>query len=405
MDKLEFQALLRNEIENAHGYYDNEYGIDRIKAMDYYMGEKYGNEQEGRSQVVTTEVADTIEFIMPSLMRTFTQTDDFVKFMPRGEEDVEGAEQATSYANYVINCQNNGFVILHNFFKDALLQKLGVVKVYYDETETMEEETYTNLSDDELTLLLQDDSVEILEQNSEEIETYEVDEMSMEGMDSYTSNIRHDVVIKRKNYGGMIKVDNIPPEEFLVSKRAASLEEADFVAHRTTMKVSDLIQMGYDRELVERYAGYTELDFSDEVQNRFEDVESGSDTDTSDVSMRDVLVVEAYIKADYDGDGIAELRRVVALGQSSEIVENEVFDHVPFACLSPILMPHRLIGRSLAEIVMDIQLVKSTVMRQLLDNIYLTNNSRIAAVEGQVNIDDLLNSRAGGVVRVRQPNS
>jgi len=405
MDKLEFQALLRNEIENAHGYYDNEYGIDRIKAMDYYMGEKYGNEQEGRSQVVTTEVADTIEFIMPSLMRTFTQTDDFVKFMPRGEEDVEGAEQATSYANYVINCQNNGFVILHNFFKDALLQKLGVVKVYYDETETMEEETYTNLSDDELTLLLQDDSVEILEQNSEEIEAYEFDEMSMEGMDSYANNIRHDVVIKRKSYGGMIKVDNIPPEEFLVSKRAASLEEADFVAHRTTMKVSDLIQMGYDRELVESYAGYTELDFSDEVQNRFEDIESGSDTDTSDVSMRDVLVVEAYIKADYDGDGIAELRRVVALGQSSEIVENEVFDHVPFACLSPILMPHRLIGRSLAEIVMDIQLVKSTVMRQLLDNIYLTNNSRVAAVEGQVNIDDLLNSRAGGVVRVRQANA
>ena len=166
MDKLEFQALLRNEIENAHGYYDNEYGIDRIKAMDYYMGEKYGNEQEGRSQVVTTEVADTIEFIMPSLMRTFTQTDDFVKFMPRNEEDVEGAEQATSYANYVINCQNNGFVVLHNFFKDALLQKLGVVKVYYDETETMEEETYTNLSDDELTLLLQDESVEVLEQRT-----------------------------------------------------------------------------------------------------------------------------------------------------------------------------------------------------------------------------------------------
>jgi len=163
--------------------------------------------------------------------------------------------------------------------------------------------------------------------------------------------------------------------------------------------------MGYDRDLVERYAGHSELDFGDEVQNRFEDVETGSDTDTSDMSMRDVLVVEAYIKADYDGDGIAELRRVVTIGEGSEIVENEVFDHIPFACLSPILMPHRLIGRSLAEIVMDIQLIKSTVMRQLLDNIYLTNNSRIAAVEGQVNIDDLLNSRAGGVVRVRQANS
>ena len=402
MDKLEFNALVRNEIENALGYYDSEYGTDRITAMNYYMGEDFGNEQEGRSQVVTTEVADTIEFIMPSLMRTFTQTDEFVKFMPRQPEDVEGAKQATSYANYVLNCQNNGFVILHNFFKDALLQKIGVVKVYYDETEEAQEEEYTGLSDDELTLLLQDPNVEIVSQNTEEYGEEGVDEMGMP-MSDYS--VSHDVVIKRMSYGGMIKVDNIPPEEFLVSKRAASIEDADFVAHRTTMKVGDLIQMGYDRELVEKYAGYTELDTSSEVQNRFEDVESSDATDSSDMSMRDVLVVEAYIKSDYDGDGVAELRRVVTLGSGFEIVENETFDHVPFACLSPILMPHRLVGRSIAELIMDLQLIKSTVLRQLLDNIYLTNNARVAAVEGQVNLDDLLNSRAGGIVRMRQANA
>ena len=402
MDDLEFNALLRNEIENALGYYDSEYSTDRVTLMDYYMGEEYGNEQEGRSQVVTTEVADTIEFIMPSLMRTFTQTDEFVKFMPRQPEDVEGAKQATSYANYVLNCQNNGFVVLHNFFKDALLQKLGVVKVYYDETEDMTEEEYTGLSDDELTLLLQDPAVEIVSQNTEESGEEGVDEMGMPFSDY---SVSHDVVIKRMSYGGMIKVDNIPPEEFLVSKRSSSLEDADFVAHRTTMKVSDLIQMGYDRELVEKYAGYTELDTTSEVQNRFQDVETNGDTDSSDMSMRDVLVVEAYIKADYDGDGVAELRRVVTLGQGFEIVENDTFDHIPFACLSPILMPHRLIGRSIAELIMDLQLIKSTVLRQLLDNIYLTNNARVAAVEGQVNLDDLLNSRAGGIVRMRQPNA
>jgi len=402
MDKLEFNALVRNEIENALGYYDSEYGTDRITAMNYYLGEDFGNEQEGRSQVVTTEVADTIEFIMPSLMRTFTQTDEFVKFMPRQPEDVEGAKQATSYANYVLNCQNNGFVILHNFFKDALLQKLGVVKVYYDETEEAQEEEYTGLSDDELTLLLQDPNVEIVSQNTEEYGEEGVDEMGMP-MSDYS--VSHDVVIKRMSYGGMIKVDNIPPEEFLVSKRAASIEDADFVAHRTTMKVGDLIQMGYDRELVEKYAGYTELDTSSEVQNRFEDVESSDATDSSDMSMRDVLVVESYIKSDYDGDGVAELRRVVTLGSGFEIVENETFDHVPFACLSPILMPHRLVGRSIAELIMDLQLIKSTVLRQLLDNIYLTNNARVAAVEGQVNLDDLLNSRAGGIVRMRQANA
>ena len=402
MDDLEFNALLRNEIENALGYYDSEYSTDRVTLMDYYMGEEYGNEQEGRSQVVTTEVADTIEFIMPSLMRMFTQTDEFVKFMPRQPEDVEGAKQATSYANYVLNCQNNGFVVLHNFFKDALLQKLGVVKVYYDETEDMTEEEYTGLSDDELTLLLQDPAVEIVSQNTEESGEEGVDEMGMPFSDY---SVSHDVVIKRMSYGGMIKVDNIPPEEFLVSKRSSSLEDADFVAHRTTMKVSDLIQMGYDRELVEKYAGYTELDTTSEVQNRFQDVETNGDTDSSDMSMRDVLVVEAYIKADYDGDGIAELRRVVTLGQGFEIVENDTFDHIPFACLSPILMPHRLIGRSIAELIMDLQLIKSTVLRQLLDNIYLTNNARVAAVEGQVNLDDLLNSRAGGIVRMRQANA
>tara|TARA_Y100000592_G_scaffold27204_1_gene43202 strand:- start:45 stop:1862 length:1818 start_codon:yes stop_codon:yes gene_type:complete len=339
---------------------------------------------------------------MPSLMRMFTQTDEFVKFMPRQPEDVEGAKQATSYANYVLNCQNNGFVVLHNFFKDALLQKLGVVKVYYDETEDMTEEEYTGLSDDELTLLLQDPAVEIVSQNTEESGEEGVDEMGMPFSDY---SVKHDVVIKRMSYGGMIKVDNIPPEEFLVSKRSSSLEDADFVAHRTTMKVSDLIQMGYDRELVEKYAGYTELDTTSEVQNRFQDVETTGETDSSDMSMRDVLVVEAYIKADYDDDGIAELRRVVTLGQGFEIVENDTFDHIPFACLSPILMPHRLIGRSIAELIMDLQLIKSTVLRQLLDNIYLTNNARVAAVEGQVNLDDLLNSRAGGIVRMRQPNA
>jgi len=402
MDKLEFNALVRNEIENALGYYDSEYGTDRITAMNYYMGEEFGNEQEGRSKVVTTEVADTIEFIMPSLMRTFTQTDEFVRFMPRQPEDVEGAKQATSYANYVLNCQNNGFVVLHNFFKDALLQKIGVVKVYYDETEEAQEEEYTGLSDDELTLLLQDPNVEIVSQNTEEYGEESVDEMGMPVSDY---SVSHDVVVKRMSYGGMIKIDNIPPEEFLVSKKASSIEDADFVAHRTTMKVSDLIQMGYDRDTVEKYAGYTELDSSSEVANRFEDIESSDTTDSSDMSMRDVLVVESYIKSDYDGDGVAELRRVVTLGSGFEVVENETFDHVPFACLSPILMPHRLVGRSIAELIMDLQLIKSTVMRQLLDNIYLTNNARVAAVEGQVNLDDLLNSKAGGIIRMRQPNS
>jgi len=115
------------------------------------------------------------------------------------------------------------------------------------------------------------------------------------------------------------------------------------------------------------------------------------------------LVTEAYIRADYDGDNVAELRRVIVLGDNYEIVENEPFDKIPFAIVSPILMPHRMVGLSVAEMVMDLQLIKSQIYRQMLDNLYLTNNSRVAVVEGQTNLDDLLSSRPGGIVRMRAP--
>jgi len=209
--------------------------------------------------------------------------------------------------------------------------------------------------------------------------------------------------VRRTNVFGRVAIENVPPEEFLIGKRAKSLEDADFVAHRTTKTVSDLVEMGYDRDEVEAYGGYTDLEISEERTSRFEDLETNADFDSLDPAMREVLVVESYIRTDYDGDGIAEFRRVLTIGEGHHILENEEFDHIPFAILSPILMPHRAIGRSVAELVMDVQLIKSTLMRQLLDNIYNTNNSRVVAVEGQVNLDDLLTNRPGGIVRARAP--
>jgi hypothetical protein len=167
------------------------------------------------------------------------------------------------------------------------------------------------------------------------------------------------------------------------------------------MTVSDLVSMGYERDEVEQYAGYTDLDISEERTSRFEDLETSAVSDSNDPTMRNVLVTECYIRSDYDGDGVAEFRRVLTIGNGYHILENEEFDHIPFAMLSPILMPHRAIGRSVAELVMDVQLIKSTLMRQLLDNIYNTNNARVVAVEGQVNLDDLLTNRPGGIVRTR----
>ena len=165
MDDIEFQSIVVSEVQNALGYYDTEYARDRIRLHDYYMGEPLGNEQEGRSQVISTEVADTIEMMMPSLMRIFSSTDRTVEFVPRGPEDVEAAAQATDYCNFIFNSDNDGFLTLHNWFKDGLLQKLGVVKTWWEEEAHVDEELYEGLSDIELSAILADPDVEIVERD------------------------------------------------------------------------------------------------------------------------------------------------------------------------------------------------------------------------------------------------
>ena len=397
MDDLRFRGVLQHEIQSAVNYYDSEFSQERSDILSYYLGDPFGNEVENRSQVVATEVSDTIEYIMPSLMKMFASSPEFARFLPRGEEDVQAASQATDLVNFAINQDNAGFRVLHNWFKDALLFKQGAVKFYWHETDTTVNETYEDLTEDELTLLVNDPAIEIVSQDMTEIGMVDPSgaEMPMER--------KFSVEVKRLTKSGAVKIDNVPPEELIFSRRATSLEDCSFIAHRTLVRAGDLIEQGYDPDIVLRYAGYDDLDDEAERQARFEEIESGDKFESADPTMREVLVTEAYIRADYDGDNIPELRRVVALGDGVEVLENEPFDHIPFALLSPILMPHRMVGRSVAEMVMDLQMIKSTVMRQMLDNLYLTNNSRVGAVEGQVNLDDLLSSRPGGIVRMRAP--
>jgi hypothetical protein len=404
MDDQEFQAIVRNEVESSLGYQDSQYSEHRLKALDYYYGEAFGNEVEGRSQVVATEVSDTIEFIMPTLMRMFASASDYCQFVPRNKEDIPLAEQATDYVNYIISQDNNGFQVFHDWFKDGLLSKLGVVKVYWEDKTEVTHEDYEGLTEDELTQIVDDDAVEVVEQSSRPYEEFEapVDPRTGEPLDVEPPML-YDVRVKRASENGRVRIENVPPEEFLVNKWAKSLEDAYLVAHQTPTPVSDLVARGYDRDEMENLAGYTGEEFNDEKQNRFQQLDASTEDDRMDPTMQQVLETEAYIYADYDGDGIAELRRVVMLGQGYEIYENEPWDHIPFAVLSPILMPHRLVGRSYAELVMDLQKIKSTVLRQLLDNMYQMNNSRMEAVEGQVNLDDLTTNRPGGVVRTKAP--
>lgn len=413
LENPELRNILQSHINNSLGFLGGTLSSQREKSLEYYQGEELGNEIDGRSQVVSTDVADTIESLLPNLLRVFTASDKVVTCEPVRAEDAPLAEQATAYLNHIFYKENDGFVLLYNFFKDALLEKNGILKVFYDETKEVEHETYKNLDDAEYQALIDDNEIEIVsheemddEREEKNIEAVE-DQMSQIGIDVDLPTPKlHNVEIKRTKSKGKIKVESIPPEEFLIEKSAVKIEEANYVAHRVEMTRSELISMGYDKEEVEGLPASDSSVLNTEKLARFQNIDDYPfDTDV-DPSTQKITVYENYVRYDYDGDGIAELRKIVCVGESADqILENMPCDNIPFVSVTPIPMPHRFYGRSVSELVEDIQLMKSTVMRQLLDNMYLTNNNRVAIMDGMVNMDDLLTTRPGGVVRTKQPPS
>jgi hypothetical protein len=382
----ELAGIIDREIANSIGYFDSKLATQRREAMEDYLGEPYGNEVEGRSQYVSRDVADTVEGIMPSIMRIFTSQDEICRFEPQGMEDEEGAKQATDYVNYVFSRQNNGFVILYTFCKDALLQKNGFCKVYWEEYPKKRIEEYENLTPEQLTALIMQ-----LQAQGSQVEILEQDETS--------------VKLEVLDYSGKVCLDPIPPEEVRVNKNATwDLQKCRFVAHERRMTASELREMGIKTDDLEPYP---DTDWNQEKLARFrQDQEDFFEDDAGHEPHEGYLVRECYMLVDWDGDGIAERRMVLESGgnilqkEDGEDCNYEI-DRIPIVTTTPILMPHKLYGTSIADLVSDLQLLKTTLVRQILDNMYLTNNSRVMALDGMVNIDDLLTVRPGGVVRVK----
>ena len=396
MDNNQLKGILDAEIDNSLGFIETETTDARRKALEYYNREPYGNEVEGRSSIVTGEVAEVVDGALPQLLRIFTSSDEMVRFEPKNAGDEEKAKQATEYINWVLNHDNQGTILFHNWFKDALLQKNGIVKVYWDDQTDVTKEKYEGLNEEELTMLLADPEVEVVSQDMEEIMPASIDPMSgmmIEPVFSYS------VKLKRTKNTGKVIVENVPPEEFLISKKARTIADAPFVAHRKLTTRSELVAMGFDKTLVDALPSYSDLTYSEERIARYDRGEMPDEVSSLDHTMQDVEVMECYIKVDFDGDGIAELRKVTYAGK--DILDNEEVDFVPFCSICPIPMPHKFFGQSLADRATDLQLIKSTVTRQILDNMYMVNSPRMAAVEGQVNLDDLLTVTANGVIRVK----
>lgn len=388
MNQEELKALVADEINNAIGYLESDTVQARADAMSYYFRDKYGTEVEGRSQVVTGEVAEAVDGALPQLIRVFTSCEDAVRFEPTKDGEEELADQASDMANWVFYKDNDGFLILHNWFKDALLQKVGVVKAYWEEKKDTIKEKYKGLTDDELAMIMQTGEWEITKQVTDIV-------IGMDGMPYNT----HSITIQKINDESRIAIENVPPEEFLISKRAKTIEDSPFTAHRRMIARGDLIAMGYEKSIVDTIPANDRLEYAPERLARFGRDELPDYTQSSDLSMEEVEIFECYIKVDTNDNGLLELRRVILGGET--ILSNEECDYVPFHSVCPIPIPHKFFGQSLADRTMDLQLTKSTILRQMLDNLYLTNNARVTAVEGQVNLDDLLTSTAGGVIRVK----
>ena len=405
MNDYELKAIISSEIQSSLGYLGGELTEARAKSLDYYFSEPFGNEQEGRSQVISTDVADTIESILPQIMRTFTASPKVVQCVANNAQDEAISKQATDYLNHVFYKDNDGFTNLYTFFKDALLQKNGIIKVFWDDSMDVERSSYYGLTDDEFALLLADPEIKVLEHTEYEKDSEEsITEASNLLGEQIIAEKMHDVVVNRIKKKGKVCIENVPPEEFLIARNAKSIPDAHFTAHRKFITRSELVEMGFDPDVIDKLPADVNNKYSEEKVSRRRYAEDEETTPTTDKANEEILIYECYMKLDEDKDGIAELRKVTVAGDSSyEILDNVPYDRCPFVSVTPILVPHRFYGRSVSELVEDVQLVKSTIMRQLLDNMYLTNNNRVAVMDGQVNIDDLLTNRPGGIVRTKQP--
>lgn len=451
----DLKALVGMELRQSLGYSSSKLSAARLKAEYYYLGLPVGDlsppEIEGRSGVVSTDVRDTIEAMLPQLMVTFCGSDTVAEFDAQGPDDEDKAKLATEYVNYIFNKKNNGHRIAYTWMKDSLLQKNGIVKVWWDTRHEETKETYKNLDDIELGQILDDEEIEVVDQEQVEDE-YDTEQRhdalkkmgeqlqqlmqppppqalqaaqmgdpkaqqqiqahqqqlqqmqaQMQQLQAQPPKMLWNVTCKRVKTEGKIQIDNVPPEEFLISRNAKDIETAKFVGHRVQRTVSELKSMGYknvDNLSGEDVGQGMNMERIQRLSYNDENAYLSDEINSSDESQRRVWVIEAYVRCDYDGDGISELRKVTMAG--NELLDNEEVDFTPFVSITPVPLPHTFFGLSIADLAMESQKTKTSILRSQLDNLYLTINGRYFAVEGQVNLDDLLTSRPGGVVRMKQ---
>lgn len=385
MNEDEFRSRVGNAFRLAENFVDTEIAPSRRLAADYYSSQPFGDEEDGRSHVVMSEVRDTILAIMPALMRIFTSGDKIVEFMPRTAEDIKPSEQASDAINFIFSEMNPGFTILHSAFKDALLKKLGIITWWAESEDRVIEKQFSGLMEQEVALIMQQHpELEILSAEQDGPQTYQ---------------IRVRAVDKQRKY----RVRALPPECFVIDRRARDTQtQFDLIGIRDLVPLSELIEMGFDEEEILEHGQPGQDDSWNLIlEERTRNRGALYPYDAVDESMRRVKYCKIYMRIDKDGDGIAELRCIHTVGNNYYVLKDEVVDHAPFAVFCPDPEPHTVYGHSIADVTSDLQKIKSHVMRATLDSLAQSIFPRTAVVEGQCNLDDVLNKEVGAVIRMR----
>lgn len=398
MDASELQSLLSGLISSAIQYTDGELSPDRAKATDYYHGKPFGNEEPGRSQVVSTDVRDGVQAVLPSLLRVIFGPEHAVEFVPRNAEDVDAALQKTDYVRFIFEQDNPGFLHTLAVLKDGLIRKIGAFKWWWDDTTETTVHKLENIDPEQLEILAQDDEVEL----TLVTQTGVAPKPAPDAPDVPL----FEVELTRTTEDGRARFAPVPPEELIHNREATSIDEALFIAHRTRKARGELIAMGIDGKDIDEHGGNdSDLTGNEEHIARHQGDYFDEENQAGEANDK-ILYVESYVHLDYDGDGYAELRKICTIGTAHYVVANDPVDTAPFAIYCPDPEPHTLLGQSWADRLMDMQKIKSALLRAGLDSLAASIHPRTWYKEGDANLADVLNTAIGAPIRTKTgPNA
>ncbi len=407
----ELRSAVDHEVSESAAWTGSHLAAERERNLAYYHGAPMGNEVDGRSKVVSWDVFEVVESALPDLLEPFFAGDDIAEFEPAEPGDEEYAEQVTDVVNHLIKKKNPGFLIFNTWIKDGFLSKIGIVRSWWDATSKTKKASYTGLTEQQLVKFVNDPRVTIVSHDAvpdpdDEAKRAQAQEQmaslppeqqqQVAAMLAQPPQMLHDIDVVIDSGPRGVRIENIEPSSFILSRHARKMEDVTAIGELRTYTRSDLVGMGFSRARVEQLSDYQAAhdDFATDPDRMMQ-------ADHGEGANLQLTLFFGFVKVDFDGDGIAEWRRVFMAG--NDILENEEVEDHEYSIWSPILLPHRIIGMALADPVISIQETKTSLTRQYLDSLYLANNPRTWAVPTAVNLDDLLSNRIGGVVRMNAP--